>query len=240
GKKVVSAALQQAVDLLGLSWDACHQEVSRWRLVTANELDNIGTAVARATEVCSTPADRTAATASIRRLRERVDPSLQAPYRESPWAVLRTGYALLADDERPLLDEAVRALRAECRRACIVLAWGLGAARLRKHIINNLGFGTYNTHSQGVQASNDRRLRRFSRHFEANSESELKYVPDAHLVGVIYVSGAVDGTQYDQLADVVEKRNNCAHPGAWEPAWFSAMSILEEISNLVILNPNLQ
>ena len=29
GKKVVSAALQQAVDLLGLSWDACHQEVSR-------------------------------------------------------------------------------------------------------------------------------------------------------------------------------------------------------------------
>lgn len=239
GRTVASTQFHTAVAALDRIWEECHDEIQSWNLYDPEVVSEVAGHLTRLVDASARRMERHEAQRQLRSLEAFVERELHEPYRDSPWALLRQGYDALRLEERPLLDESINALLATCHRACIVLGWCVASARVRHHVEHTMGLATYNSMSGQVVASKVPRLRRFSRDHQIKSAPEIERVPDAHLLAVLHLHGALDGGQFDALNQVLQRRNACAHPGRYFPGFHSCLSALQEIEEIVILNPHL-
>jgi hypothetical protein len=218
-------------------WSRTRRELERWHVHEGDALEQIQERTAWVLGATQTSAEVREALRVLQEMATLTEDRLVRPYRESIWWDFRSGYAILSVDERPLIDEAFRCYRIQCYRAAIVLIWGAAESRLRRFIVRRMGLSTFNSHSIAVCNAKVRPFAQFKQLYAPTVEAELEAIPDAHLLAVLLHSGDLDITQYGMLAECLNQRHVCGHPGLYVPGKHKCLAQAEDVFSIVIENP---
>jgi hypothetical protein len=129
---------------------------------------------------------------------------------------------IVDEGTRDYLEEAVRCLRADARRACIVFAW-TGAIR----VIHDQLLKAGNAALSAAIQKHDARARPVS------TMDHFAYIKDKTTLLAAQELGIFDKSEKDTLEENLGLRNRCGHPGKYQPREKKVASFIEDLVTIV-------
>lgn len=142
----------------------------------------------------------------------------------------------LAEDEKPLMQEAIHCARSGYRRASVVLGWAASINRMHK-IVEKLGFDEFNKKSKEMNDIVEGRYKRFKKYFHVVNMAELQAtVFDNDLLWVLEYCQFIDNNQHERLSACFVMRNSSAHPGASVMTEDNVVSFYSDLKTIIFDN----
>jgi hypothetical protein len=136
------------------------------------------------------------------------------------------------------LDESIRCAETNCIRASVVLAWCAVAHMIHKKL-TSLGTVTLNAEFAKMKADKGLMFRTFTKDYVFSTGPDVQEAADAHLILLCRFLTYLDDTQYKHLKGALDLRNGCGHPTGYQPDPVKLQSYYSDITQLVLLNPQL-
>jgi hypothetical protein len=137
-------------------------------------------------------------------------------------------------DQKDYLDEAIRCLRAGCRRAAGVLGWSAAVHQIHTKI-EEIGFAVFNAEAAKLKRG---RFKHLSLPV-IESVSHLREANDRHILMVLDGLDLIDSNQRARLDHCVDIRIHCSHPGDAPITDANLLSFFSDLSEIVFKNPKL-
>lgn len=118
---------------------------------------------------------------------------------------------------RDYVEEAVKCLRVDARRASVVFLWTGAVATIREHVWR---FGPTSIEA-ALKAHNPRAKFRKKGDFEA--------VADTNLLQIAHDMEIYDKSQKKRLSEALDLRNDCGHPVKYTPGEKKVASFIEDL-----------
>jgi hypothetical protein len=137
-------------------------------------------------------------------------------------------------DQKDYMDEAIRCLRAGCRRAAGVLGWSAAMHQIHTKV-EELGFALFNSEAAKLKKG------RF-KHLSVpviESVSHLREANDRHILMVLDGLDLIDSNQRSRLDHCFDIRIHCSHPGDAPITDANLLSFFSDLSEIVFKNPKL-
>jgi hypothetical protein len=181
----------------------------------------------------------------FKQIRSSLTNEIIVPVVTSPGQIIGTsGLAKLienaTEEEKKYFEEALGCASRGFLRASVVLGW-CGAVRRIHKVIEKIGFAKFNKASMQAEKRKDGRFKRFSKHFNVQSLSELEAtVFDNDLLWVIEFMGLIDANQHERLTVCFTMRNNAGHPGEAPITPENLISFYSDLKTMIFDNPKLK
>jgi hypothetical protein len=140
-------------------------------------------------------------------------------------------------DQKGYLQEALRCIEADCKRAACVLGWSAAMHHVHSKI-EELGFDKYNKKADEMSKATKGRFKRFSTS-AVDSISDLREVRDRDILWVLDGMEIIDSNQRQRLEYGLDMRIQSSHPGDAEVTLTNLESFFSDLSTLVFRNPKL-
>lgn len=140
-------------------------------------------------------------------------------------------------DQKGYLEEALRCIGADCKRATAVLGWSAAMHHLHTKI-EELGFDTFNTAAVGL-AKKGGRFKHFKGIAPLESISDLRETQDRVILTILDGMGLLESNQRQRLESCLDMRIQASHPGDADITMPNLESLFSDLSTLVFKNPKL-
>ena len=125
---------------------------------------------------------------------------------------------------RDYIEEAIKCLRADARRAAVVFLWSGAVATIRDLV------WTAVTNPATIDAAlknHNPKARDFKK------KGDFDYVSDAPLLEITVDLAVFDRSEKKQLKQALDLRNDCGHPVKYRPGEKKVSSFIEDVVNIV-------
>jgi len=140
-------------------------------------------------------------------------------------------------DQKGYLEEALRCVEANCKRATAVLGWSASMHHLHTKI-EELGFDTFNAAAAGL-AKKGGRFKHFKGIAPIESISDLRETQDRVILTILDGMGLLESNQRQRLESCLDMRIQASHPGDADVTMPNLESLFSDLSTLVFKNPKL-
>jgi len=140
-------------------------------------------------------------------------------------------------DQKGYLEEALRCIEADCKRATAVLGWSAAMHHLHTKI-EELGFNAFNTASAGL-AKKGGRFKHFKGIAPIESISDLRETQDRVILTILDGMELLESNQRQRLESCLDMRIQASHPGDAEITMPNLESLFSDLSTLVFKNSKL-
>jgi len=141
-------------------------------------------------------------------------------------------------DQKGYLEEALRCIDADCKRAACVLGWSAAMHHIHSKI-EETGFDQYNKKADDMSKATKGRFKGFKASAPVDSISDLREVPDRRILWVLDGMEMIDSNQRQRLEYGLDMRIQSSHPGDAEVTLTNLESFFSDLSTLVFQNPKL-
>jgi hypothetical protein len=156
-----------------------------------------------------------------------IDPRLESLISDVPYA-----------DQKGYLDEALRCLKADAKRAATVLGWS--AAMYQIHCkIEEMGFDLFSAKSGELASQKKGRFKSFDGIAPIQSISDLRETPDRKVLIIIDGMNLIESNQRQRLEYCLDMRIQCSHPGDAPMTPENLLSFFSDLSEIVFKNEKL-
>lgn len=138
----------------------------------------------------------------------------------------------LSADEASYIEEAARAVGAQCHRAAIILLWAAGVARMHM-AVQKVGFDTYNAAFATAAARKGSPYNRLQRGSAISSLPELQRGRDFDLLVVGMDLWNYDLQAFEELDRALGVRNSAAHPGMFRPSASEVQQFAQKLRQFI-------
>jgi hypothetical protein len=140
-------------------------------------------------------------------------------------------------DQKGYLEEALRCIEADCKRAAAVLGWSAAMHHIHSKI-EEIGFDKFNKKATEMAQAKGR-FKNFTASAPIDSISDLREVQDRRILWVLDGMEIIDSNQRDRLEYGLDMRIQASHPGDAEITLANLESFFSDLSTLVFKNPKL-
>jgi hypothetical protein len=141
-------------------------------------------------------------------------------------------------DQKGYLEEALRCIEANCKRAAAVLGWSAAMHHIHSKI-EEIGFDKFNKKADEMAAQTKGRFKSFKASAPVDSISDLREVPDRRILWVLDGMEILESNQRQRLEYGLDMRIQASHPGDAEVTLTNLESFFSDLSTLVFKNPKL-
>ncbi len=141
-------------------------------------------------------------------------------------------------DQKGYLEEALRCVEADCKRATAVLGWSAAMHHIHSKI-EELGFTKFNAEAMALTKKGGR-FKHFKGTAQIDSISDLRELPDRSILTVLDGMGLLESNQRTRLESCLDLRIQGSHPGDAEITMPNLVSFFSDLSTLVFNNPKLK
>jgi hypothetical protein len=141
-------------------------------------------------------------------------------------------------DQKGYLEEALRCIESDCRRAAAVLGWSAAMHHIHSKI-EEIGFDQFNKKADEMSKQTKGRFKGFKASAPVESISDLREVPDRRILWVLDGMNILESNQRQRLEYGLDMRIQASHPGDAEVTLTNLESFFSDLSTLVFKNPKL-
>lgn len=141
-------------------------------------------------------------------------------------------------DQKGYLEEALRCIEADCKRAAAVLGWSAAMHHIHSKI-EEIGFDKFNKKADEMAAQTKGRFKSFKASAPVDSISDLREVPDRRILWILDGMEILESNQRQRLEYGLDMRIQASHPGDAEVTLTNLESFFSDLSTLVFKNPKL-
>jgi hypothetical protein len=141
-------------------------------------------------------------------------------------------------DQKGYLEEALRCIEADCKRATAVLGWSAAMHHIHSKI-EEIGFTEFNTEATALTKKGGR-FKHFRGFAQIDSISDLREISDRGILTVLDGMGLLESNQRTRLESCLDLRIQGSHPGDAEITMPNLVSFFSDLSTLVFNNPKLK
>ena len=141
-------------------------------------------------------------------------------------------------DQKGYLEEALRCIESDCKRAAAVLGWSAAMHHIHSKI-EELGFDQFNKKADEMSKQTKGRFKGFKSSAPVESISDLREVPDRRILWVLDGMNILESNQRQRLEYGLDMRIQASHPGDAEVTLTNLESFFSDLSTLVFKNPKL-
>jgi hypothetical protein len=141
-------------------------------------------------------------------------------------------------DQKGYLEEALRCIEADCKRAAAVLGWSAAMHHMHSKI-EEVGFDKFNKKADDLSKLTKGRFKGFKSSAPVESISDLREVPDRRILTVLDGMELLETNQRQRLEYGLDMRIQASHPGDAEVTLTNLESFFSDLSTLVFKNPKL-
>src|SRR5712692_8197405 len=141
-------------------------------------------------------------------------------------------------DQKGYLEEALRCIEADCKRAAAVLGWSAAMHHIHSKI-EEIGFDKFNKRADEMSKQTKGRFKGFKSSAPVESISDLREVPDRRILWVLDGMDILESNQRQRLEYGLDMRIQASHPGDAEVTLTNLESFFSDLSTLVFKNPEL-
>jgi hypothetical protein len=141
-------------------------------------------------------------------------------------------------DQKGYLEEALRCIGADCKRAAAVLGWSAAMHHMHSKI-EEIGFEKFNKRADELSKLTKGRFKGFKSSAPVESISDLREVPDRRILTVLDGMEILETNQRQRLEYGLDMRIQASHPGDAEVTLTNLESFFSDLSTLVFKNPKL-
>jgi hypothetical protein len=141
-------------------------------------------------------------------------------------------------DQKGYLEEALRCIEADCKRAAAVLGWSAAMHHIHSKI-EEIGFDKFNKKADDMATQTKGRFKSFKASAPVDSISDLREVPDRRILWVLDGMEVLESNQRQRLEYGLDMRIQASHPGDAEVTLTNLESFFSDLSTLVFKNPKL-
>jgi hypothetical protein len=141
-------------------------------------------------------------------------------------------------DQKGYLEEALRCIESDCKRAAAVLGWSAAMHHIHSKI-EEIGFDQFNKKADEMSKLTKGRFKGFKASASIESISDLREVPDRRILWVLDGMGIIESNQRQRLEYGLDMRIQASHPGDAEVTLTNLESFFSDLSTLVFKNLNL-
>ncbi|MFY9727397.1 MAG: hypothetical protein WB579_11800 [Bryobacteraceae bacterium] len=141
-------------------------------------------------------------------------------------------------DQKGYLDEALRCIKADCKRAAAVLGWSAAMHQLHCKI-EELGLDTFQAKSAELASQKKGRFKGFDGTGPIQSISDLRETADRKVLIVLDGMDLIEGNQRRRLEHCLDIRIQCSHPGDAPMTPENLLSFFSDLSEIVFNNGKL-
>lgn len=141
-------------------------------------------------------------------------------------------------DQKGYLEEALRCIESECKRAATVLGWSAAMHHIHSKI-EEIGFDKFNKKAEEMSKQTMGRFKAFKGSAPVESISDLREVPDRRILWVLDGMSILESNQRQRLEYGLDMRIQASHPGDAEVTLTNLESFFSDLSTLVFQNPKL-
>jgi hypothetical protein len=140
-------------------------------------------------------------------------------------------------DQKGYLEEALRCIEADCKRATAVLGWSAAMHHIHSKI-EEIGFPKFNGEAAAL-AKKGGRFKHFKGIAPIDSISDLRELQDRVILTILDGIGLLESNQRTRLESLLDLRIQASHPGDAEITMPNLVSFFSDLSTLVFNNPKL-
>jgi hypothetical protein len=141
-------------------------------------------------------------------------------------------------DQKGYLEEALRCIEADCKRAAAVLGWSAAMHHIHSKI-EEIGFDKFNKKADDLSKQTKGRFKGFKASAPVESISDLREVADRRILTVLDGMELLETNQRQRLEYGLDMRIQASHPGDAEVTLTNLESFFSDLSTLVFKNPKL-
>jgi hypothetical protein len=141
-------------------------------------------------------------------------------------------------DQKGYLEEALRCIGADCKRAAAVLGWSAAMHHIHSKI-EEIGFDRFNKKADDLSKQTKGRFKGFKASAPVESISDLREVPDRRILIVLDGMEILETNQRQRLEYGLDMRIQASHPGDADVTLANLESFFSDLSTLVFKNPKL-
>ncbi len=141
-------------------------------------------------------------------------------------------------DQKGYLEEALRCIEADCKRAATVLGWSAAMHHIHSKI-EEIGFDKFNKKGDDLSKQTKGRFKGFKASAPVESISDLREVADRRILTVLDGMEILETNQRQRLEYGLDMRIQASHPGDAEVTLTNLESFFSDLSTLVFKNPKL-
>lgn len=144
-------------------------------------------------------------------------------------------------EEKAYVTEAIHCLEMQCFKASILMIWSMGISRILSFISKDVN--DFNTKSTEMRSNNTSFYKYHCQTFQINASNidEIRRASkDIQLLCYITHKGFITESQFKKLKANYDTRNDCAHPTSINLSVNEAVSIFENVLDLLIINSTLK
>jgi hypothetical protein len=141
-------------------------------------------------------------------------------------------------DQKGYLEEALRCIEADCKRAAAVLGWSAAMHHIHSKI-EEIGFDKFNKRADDMSKQTKGRFKGFKASAPVESISDLREVPDRRILWVLDGMSILESNQRQRLEYGLDMRIQASHPGDADVTLTNLESFFSDLSTLVFKNPKL-
>jgi len=154
---------------------------------------------------------------------ERMEITEPAPIMQQDISTLQSLIEEVEDETvRGFIEEAILCLRAEARRAAIVLLWSGAIRTLHEEAL-----------TKGEKALNDALTAQYSKARHVKRIEDFAWINDRTFLDACPDMSVLDKGQKDMLVQALDLRNKCGHPTKYRPREIKARSFIEDVVGIV-------
>lgn len=145
----------------------------------------------------------------------------------------------LTQEENEYIAEAIDCLERDCLKASIVMVWAAGISKIISYILKDIS--NYNNVSSVMSHSRKDPYKQL-RNYRTNisGEEDLRDGRDYQLLFYLLHKKIISKTQYNKLKGCYTTRCDCAHPTDINLSLNEAMTVFDNIHQLIFSNTKLQ
>jgi len=145
----------------------------------------------------------------------------------------------LTQEENEYVAEAINCLERDCLRASVVMVWAAGISKIISYILKDIS--DYNNVSSKMAQSRKDPYKQL-RNYKTNilGEEDLRDGRDYQLLFYLLHKKIISKTQYNKLKGCYTTRCDCAHPTDINLSLNEAMTVFDNIYQLIFSNKKLQ
>jgi hypothetical protein len=128
------------------------------------------------------------------------------------------------DTMRDYIEEAIKCLQVDAKRAAVVFLWAGAVATLREAAWAK---ARRPTDIDTALKAHNRSARKFTK------KGDFDYVNDASLLQLCFDVGVLDRSEKKQLGQALDLRNDCGHPVKYRPGEKKVSSFIEDVVSIV-------
>ena len=141
-------------------------------------------------------------------------------------------------DQKGYLEEALKCIESDCKRAATVLGWSAAMHHIHSKI-EEIGFDKFNKKTDEMSKQTKGRFKGFKASAPVESISDLREVPDRRILWALDGMGILESNQRQRLEYGLDMRIQASHPGDAEVTLTNLESFFSDLSTLVFRNPKL-